>query len=54
MWWGGGEVVNHSSVWASQGLSPAGTGLRQACNRFHKRTAKETAMMNAPMVDISL
>src|SRR5262245_24050923 len=36
---GGGEVVAHSSVQASHGLSPAGLPLRRDTIRFHTKIA---------------
>jgi len=54
LWCGGGEVVNHSRPPASQGLSPAGTGLRQEIQRFTSRMAKLMPMTKAPIVEIWL
>ena len=48
LWWGGGEVVNHSSVWASHGLLPATMGLRQETQRLTSMMAKDTAIRTDP------
>src|SRR5947209_20608766 len=47
---GGGEVVAHSSVQASQGSSPAGRPWRSDAITFHTKMAKLGTWMSAPSV----
>src|SRR5919201_5426721 len=51
---GGGEVVAHSSVQASHGLSPAGFPFRRLQNLFHSRNMVARAVTNAPVVILAL
>src|SRR5690606_3223891 len=51
---GGGDVVAHSSVWASQGLSPAVAGRRSDRSTFHRNGSVDAPSRKAPAVEIWL
>src|SRR5438270_9371776 len=48
---GGGEVVAHSSVHASQGLSPASFPLKNEATRFQTKISAAADMKKTPMVE---
>src|SRR6516162_3587409 len=47
---GGGDGVDHSSVQAFQGSSPAGWPYRSEANRLYRNTTKLADWMTAPTV----
>src|SRR5579864_2101789 len=51
LWCEGGDAANHSSVWASHGFDPAGTGLRHDTHRLTRKSTNDTPIKNAPAVD---
>ena len=51
---GGGEVVNHSSVFAFHGSGPDGRPLRIDCNDVDQRHEHARASTNEPIVDAML
>ena len=52
LWCGGGEVVAHSKVAASQGLSPAGIGFSHDTTTLTTKSATETSRIAAPTLEI--
>src|SRR3954465_5134954 len=52
LWGGGGELVAHSSVPASHGLSPAGAPLRRETITFMRNRTKLAKRTSAPMLEI--
>src|SRR5581483_838749 len=51
---GGGDVVAHSSVHASQGLSPAGAPAPRLILLFQRKMMTDASSVNAPIVEIML
>src|SRR6185437_9115346 len=51
---GGGELVNHSSVFAFHGSGPATAPLRRECRTLTIVASTPAAIMNAPTVEITL
>src|ERR1700735_1087509 len=54
LWGLGGDVVAHSSVHASHGLSPATAPFRRLLTMLATKRSVDSAMMNAPTVDAML
>src|SRR4026208_882753 len=48
---GGGEEMDHSSVRPSPGSAPAGPAERVVLTTFTRKTTKDRAMRNAPIVE---
>src|SRR5258708_1888965 len=48
---GGGDVVAHSSVHASQGLSPATLPRKNELARFHTRISADALIKKTPLVE---
>src|ERR1044072_496942 len=49
--WGGGDVVAHSSVHASQGLSPATLPRKKEVAKFQTKTSADPLMKKTPPVE---
>jgi hypothetical protein len=52
LWWGGGEVVAHSKLDASQGLSPAGIGFHQDTTTLTRKIDTDRNSSAEPALEI--